>query len=304
MELPTIRQLECIVAVADKLNFRLAAEACFITQPALSSQIQRAEQLFGFRLFERDRRKVLPTAAGAVIAEKSRAILADLHELSASTETFHEPLTGTIKLGVIPTVAPYVLPPALKAVHERYPKLRVLIREDQTDRLLKSLEKGDLDLLLLALDVDLGGVETLPIMLDPFVLAVPPDHRLAKRKRVSEKDLIDEQVLLLEEGHCLRDQALALCQTVGAKELDDFRASSLTTLVQMVCGGVGVTLLPETSLHVEARAERGLTLIPFGGTKPSRTLGLAWRPTSIRKPEFELLAAAIGESLGAQRGSG
>jgi len=297
MNLPSVRQLECLVAVAEALNFRQAAEACFITQPALSAQIQQLETVLGLKLFERDRRRVLATAAGSVFAEKARGILAELREFGEAAGAFGEPLSGTLRLGVIPTVAPYVLPRALKEVRRRHPRLRLLLKEGQTARLMELLLEGSLDLVLLALEADLGEVETLSLFVDPFVLAVPTGHRLESRKRVGEKDLFDEQVLLLDDGHCLRDQALPICDRAGACEFGDFRASSLTTLVQMVSGGVGVTLLPEMSLKVEAGRERRLKLIPFGAKKPSRTIGLAWRPSSVRKPEFHLLGQAIQAGL-------
>ena len=297
MNLPTIRQLECLVAVEEALNFRKAAGACHITQPALSAQIQQLERLLGVQLFERDRRRVLPTAAGAALAQKAREILAELGELSEAAGSFKQPLSGTLRLGVIPTVAPYVLPRALRDVHERYPDLRLLLREGHTAHLMEQLNEGALDLALLALEADLGEAETVPLFKDAFVLAVPFGHRLASRKRVSEKDLREEEVLLLDDGHCLRDQALSICDGAGACELGDFRASSLTTLVQMVSGGAGVTLLPEISLSVEVMPERRITTVPFGAQKPFRTIGLAWRPSSIRKAEFQLLGEVIRSGM-------
>jgi len=297
MNLPTVRQLECLVAVAEKLHFGHAAEACYVTQPALSAQIQQLETLLGVKLFERDRRKVLPTAAGDVLARRAGAILADLHDFTEAAAAFKGPLSGTLRLGVIPTAAPYVLPRASREVKRRYPQLRLLLREGQTADLLEHLADGSLDVLLLALEAELGDVETLPLFSDPFVLAVPSDHRLAKRKKVAEKDLLDEQVLLLDDGHCLRDQALSICSRSGAFELGDFRASSLTTLAQMVAGGVGVTLLPELSIGVEG-VSSGLALVPFGARGPRRTIGLAWRRSSLRQSEFRHLGEAVRHGLG------
>ena len=245
------------------------------------------------RLFERDRRKVLTTPAGEALAAKARGILADLHDLCEAATGFREPLTGTLKLGVIPTVAPYLLPAALAEVGRRFPDLRLLLREGQTAQLVESLADGSLDLALVALEADLGDVETLPLITDPFALAVPVGHRLAHRKRVAEKDLLEEEVLLLDDGHCLRDQALSICQLAGASELGDFRASSLSTLVQMVSGGVGVTLLPQLALDVEAGPERPVRAIPFGPKGPARTIGLAWRRSSLRQSEFQLLGESI-----------
>ena len=201
MNLPSIRQLECLVAVIDSLSFRKAAEACYITQPALSAQIQQLESLLGVKLFERNRRKVLPTAAGVAMGEKARAILADVQELTAAADSFKKPLSGTLRLGVIPTVAPYILPQAFKEVHRRYPDLRLLLREAQTGVLVEAANEGALDVLLVALEADLNGLETIALLEDPFFLAVPDGHSLANRKQVTEKDLRDEELLLLDDGH-------------------------------------------------------------------------------------------------------
>ena len=189
-------------------------------------------------------------------------------------------------------MAPYILPRALKEVQRRYPNLRTLLWEGQTERIVQLQSDGDLDVLLLALEAELGDVETLPLFADKFLLAVPPGHRLEKRRRVRESDLAEEQVLLLDDGHCLRDQALSVCSSAGACELGDFRASSLGTLVQMVSGGVGVTLVPEIALDAECGSDRTIRTIPFGANAPSRTIGLAWRPSSSRKEEFRLLGEA------------
>lgn len=296
MTTPSVRQLECFVAVADARNFRIAAAHCFMTQPALSQQIQHLEQLLGTRLFERDRRSVLPTAAGDALVSSARRILADLNDFTEAAHTFQAPLTGTLRLGVIPTVAPYALPRAMAAAKRKHPNLRLLLREAQTTELLSALDQGSLDLLLLALDVDLGNQRTLELCRDRFVLAVPPGHRLHARKRVAMSDLNGEQVLLLDDGHCLRTQALPLCTTAGANEVGDFRASSLSTLVQMVAAGIGVTLLPEMAVHAEALPTRNLGIIPFG-KGPARTIGLAWRQTSNRSAEFEQLGETFRDGL-------
>lgn len=293
MENPTVRQLECLVAVAETLSFRRAAELCFVTQPAVTSQIQQLEAVLGLKLFERDQRHVLPTPAGTAMAAKARRILADLHDLTGAAAAFQRPLSGRLTLGVIPTVAPYVLPRTLGAVHAQYPDLQLLLREAHTERLVESLGDGSLDIALLALEADLGDLETQPLIRDPFVLAVPAGHPLETQAQVGEDDLRNEQVLVLEDVHCLGTQVHSFCDGARACELGDFRASSLGTLVQMVSGGVGVTLLPEIAAAVEAGPERRLKLIPFGPNGPARTLGLAWRRSSLRKDEFRL----IGEIL-------
>lgn len=300
MELPTVRQLECIAALGETLNFSRAAERCFITQPALSAQVKQLETNLGVDLFERDRRRVMPTTAGHALVKKARAILADLKEFNETAKSWGAPFSGTLRMGVIPTVAPYFLPQALQSVRRRFPGLRLLLHEGQTDDLLKLLGDASLDLAVLALEADLGDVVSVPLYKDPFLLAVPQGHRLAGRKRANERDLVGETILLLDDGHCLRDQALSLCGSAGTSELGDFRASSLTTLVQMVSGGVGVTLLPEMAVSVEAVPERKLELIPFGRKDMGRTIGLAWRKSSMRAEEYRVLGQVLGEAMGAK----
>jgi LysR family hydrogen peroxide-inducible transcriptional activator len=295
-ELPSLRQLEAFAAVAESLSFRKAAEACFISQPALSAQIQQLEQQLGVRLFERDRRRVALTTAGEELLPRAREALASATALVDAAHQLQAPLTGVLRLGVIPTVAPYVLPAVLPVVRKRWPKLRLLLREERTAELLERLAAGSLDLLLLALEAPLGDVATLPLYKDPFLLAVPRGHALAKRKTVREADLGDEPVLLLEDGHCLRDQALSLCDLTGAKEVGDFRASSLNTLVRMVAGGLGVTLLPGMAAPSEVSTRDRLVVRPLGKDTPGRTIGFAWRKTSGRVEEFRMLAECFRES--------
>lgn len=286
---PTIRQLEYLVAVADEGGFQRAADACGVSQPGLSAQIRELERILEVRLFERRGRRSLPTAAGEALLPRARAVLETTDDLLGAARGFGEPLTGTLRLGVIPTVAPYLLPQALPAVRRHHPHLRLLLREDPTARLVDQLERGELDVLLLALEAPLGDCVVQPLLRDPFWLAVRSDHRLARRRRVRESDLADEPVLLLDDGHCLRDQALAVCGRAGASELGDFRASSLPTLVQMVANGVGVTLLPELA----GPCPDPVVLRPFVRPAPQRTIGLAWRRTSPRADEFRLLGARL-----------
>ncbi len=198
---PTLRQLEYLVAVGNERNFRKAAEAAFVSQPGLSAQIQQLERVLGVKLFERDRRKVLPTAAGETAIEQARSVLTQVDELVDAAGAYGSPLTGTLRLGVIPTIAPYLLPSVIPPIRRRFPDLRLLLREDHTDRLVRSLADGDLDLLLLALEADLVGAEPLALFRDCFVLAVPDTHALAKRKRAREQDLDGRDLLLLEDGH-------------------------------------------------------------------------------------------------------
>jgi len=290
MSLPTLRQLEYLVAVAEARSFHRAAEACHVTQPGLSQQIQQLEGLLDVQLFERDRRRVLVTPVGARLLRRARAVLAEVDGFVEAARSHAVPLVGDLRLGVIPTVAPYVLPAVLGGVRAAYPDLRLLLTEAQTHVLVDRLRDGELDLLLLALEADLGEARTLPLYSDPFVVAMPEGHPLAQRKSINEDDLEKETLLLLEDGHCLREHALAVCRFGQARELGDFRASSLNTLVRMVEGGLGITLLPAMSLPAEVHSARGLVTRPLVQRAPARTIGLAWRPSSAREDEFRLLA--------------
>lgn len=288
---PSIRQLEYVVAVADHRSFRGAAAALSVSQPALSALIAQLERDLGTQVFERDRRRVLVTAAGEEIVARARRILDEADQLVEAAGSHREPLTGTVRLGVIPTVAPYLLPIVLPSVRARHPRLRLVLREDQTARILADLDGGRLDACLLATPVP-GDVAAAELFREEFLLAAPAGHPLLARKRVREADLDGETTLLLEDGHCLRDQALAVCQSSGAHEATELRATSLPTLVQMVASGLGVTLLPELAADVLVgrRAGVGLTRL---AEHPGRTIGLVWRMSSARGREFGVLAERL-----------
>lgn len=295
---PTLRQLEYLVAVARQLNFRKAAEACSVSQPSLSAQVQQLEALLGVQLFERDRRGVRVTPAGAALADRAEGVLAAAQDLVAAAQAFHRPLTGRLRLGAIPTMAPYLLPRAVPAVRAAWPELQLLLREEQTHDCLEALLDGRMDVALLALEADLGDVEVVPLFRDPFTAVVPSEHPLASAAQVTEEQLLGERLLLLEEGHCLRSQVLKLCRHHDEDDqLDVFEATSLTTLVQMVAGGLGVTLVPQMALPVELAAAQGVVAVPLAEPVPYRTVGLAWRPSSPRDREFALLADVL-EPLG------
>ncbi len=226
------------------------------------------------------------------MVSRARNVLVEVTHLVEAARAHDQPLTGRIRLGMIPTVAPYLLPNVLSRARDRYSELTLQLHEAQTADLLTLLHQGELDLLLLALEADLNGVKTAPLFRDPFVLAAPSSHRLAERKGVTDGDFADEPILLLEDGHCLRHQALSFCHQAGAPELSDFRASSLPTLLQMVAGGSGITLLPTIALPVEARDDH-LAVIPFRKPAPYWTIGLAWQPTSPRTDEYNLLGQLL-----------
>jgi len=294
MERPSLRQLECALAVAEHLSFRRAAESLFLSQPALSLQVRQLESLLGTRLFERDRRRVLVTPEGEELLPRARAVLLAADGLVEAARGQLDPARGVLRLGVIPTVAPYVLPGVVGPLRKRFPGLRLLLREDRTAQLVELVSDGKLDLALLALEADLASLETLALYSDPFVLAVPSGHALSQRKVARPQDLAEEEVLLLEDGHCFRDQALALCARAGAREAGDFRATSLNTLVRMVAIGTGVTLLPAMAVPAEVRPQDRLVTLPLE-RRHARTIGLAWRATSARRGMFEQVAEVFAE---------
>ncbi|MBX3262779.1 MAG: hydrogen peroxide-inducible genes activator [Labilithrix sp.] len=271
----SIRQLQYVVAVADTLGFHRAAERCGVSQPTLSSQVQKLEEVLGVRVFERDKRRVLVTAAGAAVVAHARRVLVEVDDLVAAAAEAADPFAGTLRVGVIPTVAPYLLPFVTPAIATRWPRLRLALVEEKTDELLADLRAGALDAGLLALVDGMDDLEHATVLEDPFVAAVPRAHPLARKRAVSLGDLEDQPVLLLEDGHCLRTQALSLCQRAGAAETD-LRATSLATLVQMVSSGAGVTLLPSVAVDVENRRGQ-LAVRPLAGRPQGRTICLAWR---------------------------
>lgn len=292
----SLRQLQYVVAVADKLSFRKAAESCHVSQPSLSAQLAQLEEALGVRLFERDRRRVLLTSAGAQLVERARRLLVDADQLVDAAKRAGDALAGTLNFGVIPTIAPYLLPSVTPAVRAKYPRLTLFWTEDKTEVLVRSLEAGTLDAAVLALEAPLGGnIESETIARDPFVLVTSADHPLgAKQKPVSAADLRDEDVLLLDEGHCFREQALSFCESARAHELE-FRATSLPTLVQMVAGGAGVTLLPKLALATEL-ARSDLRVRTFSDPAPNRTLALVWRKLSPLQPALRQLAGTLREA--------
>jgi LysR family hydrogen peroxide-inducible transcriptional activator len=297
----TLRQLQYVVAVAEELSFRRAAERCRVAQPSLSAQIAQLESVLGVRLFERTRRKVLVTTAGRELTQRARRILIDADDLVAAGKQAKNPLAGTLRVGVIPTIAPYVLPSGAPALRNEFPELTLAWREDKTSVLVESLEAGSLDAALLALEADIGELEHEVVAVDPFVLALPEGHPLArKRGPVATADLRGTDVLLLDEGHCFRDQALEVCSSNRVRE-GEYRATSLTTLVQMVAGGTGVTLLPEVAVSTEA-ARAGLRTRALSSPRARRTIALVWRRRSPMGPALRKVAAVLRSAFPRARG--
>jgi LysR family transcriptional regulator, hydrogen peroxide-inducible genes activator len=293
---PTVRQLEYLIAVADHRSFRRAAERVGVSQPALSAQIQAVEEVLGVQVFERDRRRVLVTPHGQEIVARARVAIAAVDEVAGAARGLAEPLVGPMRMGVIPTVAPYLLPRLLPPVRKAYPRLELILREEQTSRLLEQLDAGLLDCALLALPVA-GDFTAAEVCEEHFLLAAPRGSPLFARKRIRQADLAGEDVLLLEDGHCLRDQALAVCQQAGSTEVAGVRATSLPTLVQMVAGGLGITLLPESAAEVLVPNRGPVQVARFADPEPSRTLGLVWRTSSARLREFRALAENMKKTV-------
>ncbi len=292
----SLKQLRYLDAIARHGHFGKAAAHCAVSQPALSMQIQDLEQELGTPLVERRRQGAQLTAAGREVARRALRILNEVRDIGDVARQSGEPLSAPVRFGVIPTVAPYVLPVLLPLISEAYPQLALRVRETHTEQLLAELIDGTLDLLLLALPVEHPEIETLRLIEDRFLLAMPPGRKLSRRVRVTPELFERDRLLLLEEGHCLRDQALAFCHLRQAEGVDTFGASSLSTIVQMVANGMGLTFLPEISIGVEAVAGR-VSIGRFADPEPSRTLGLAWRRTSPRKEDFTALGKLIVDAL-------
>jgi LysR family hydrogen peroxide-inducible transcriptional activator len=296
----SLKQLKYFEAVARTRHFGKAAERCAVTQPALSMQIQELENTLGVQLIERSRNGVMLTEAGREIAGRATRILAETRDIVDFARRQGNILAGPLHLGVIPSVAPYVLPALLPLIRDKFPDLDLHLRETQTDHLVQELLDGGLDLLLLALPVEHPEIETIKLFTDRFLLAMPKSRRIANRIRATPDLLQQDRLLLLEEGHCLRDQALAFCSLRRVDNIDTFGASNLSTIVQMVANGLGMTLLPELSIKLECRREDDITLMRFTDPQPRRVVGLAWRRSSPRKRHFVELGKLITSATSVQ----
>jgi len=292
--LPTLKQLEYLVALAEAQHFGRAAERCSVTPSTLSAGIQDLERVLGVSLAERSRRQVLITPIGNEIAARARQLLRDAEDIMALASSNHAPLTGDLRLGVIPTVGPFLVSRVLPGLRSRYPDLLLFLEEDLTRAMLDQLGDGHLDAMLMALPFDIGDAEHHVLFEDEFLFACNGSHPLAERDRISMDDLVDESLLLLEEGHCLRTQALAACKLQAARARSRFEASSFHTLVQMVGSGIGVTLLPKLAIDAGIAAGMDIRLIPLEEPS-SRKIALVWRKSSPRGDEFRMLGDAIRE---------
>jgi LysR family transcriptional regulator, hydrogen peroxide-inducible genes activator len=293
----TLRQLHYLAALAEHRHFGRAAEACAVTQPALSMQIRDLEKYLGVDLVERRQGDAALTEVGLEIVQRGERILAASRDLEDYARHRRRLLTGRLVLGIIPTLAPYVLPRLLPALQPRHPDLRIELRETQTKALVEELIRGSLDAVMMALPVSEKEIEAIKLFDDAFLLAVPADDPRPETDRVFAQDIDPGRLILLEEGHCLRDQALAYCTAQRRDGAFGLGATSLATVMQMVANGYGVTLVPQVAVDVEVRDER-VKLLRFAPPAPGRLVGLAWRQTSPRKTDFLALGQIIMQELG------
>jgi LysR family hydrogen peroxide-inducible transcriptional activator len=297
----TLRQLQYIAAVADELSFHRAATRCHVSQPSLSSQLAQVEDALGVQLFERNRKRVFVTPPGRELVERAKRLLVDADEIVRAAQRIGDPLAGTIRLGIIPTVSPYLLPDVTPHLRRKLARLRIAWVEDKTEALVRGLADGQLEGAIVALEADVGDVARDVIATDPFFLVTRPEHPLAaKDSPVFQRELRGQELLLLDDGHCFRDQALEACGGARAKE-GEFRATSLSTLVQMVSGGAGITLIPMLAVRAEATRAR-LHVRPLAAPLAHRTLALVWRKGSAIEPALRAIADVLRDAypLGAR----
>jgi LysR family hydrogen peroxide-inducible transcriptional activator len=288
-----LKDLRYLVAVADTRHFGRAAERSFVSQPTLSAQLKKLEDYLGVQLVERAPKRVSLTAAGEEIVERARRILEASDEIVELAKGHCDPLSGRLKLALLPTIGPYLLPNVAGRLRKQLPRLELMLYEYQTDLMLEKLHSGEIDVGILALPVPLEGLDSHELYKEPFMVAMPSGHRLGSRAQIRVQDLSNETLLLLEDGHCLRDQALDICAGTGMHEKQDFRATSLETLRQMVAAGVGITLLPELAGRGAYGNARGVTIRPFVKPVPTRTIGAVWRKSSARREAILALARHI-----------
>jgi LysR family hydrogen peroxide-inducible transcriptional activator len=288
-----IRDLRYLVALADHRHFGRAATACFVSQPTLSTQIRKLEDELGAALVERAPRRVMLTPTGRDIAERARRILADVEQMKEAARRTRDPEAGTVRLGLFPTLGPYLLPHVVPRLRERFPRLELLLVEEKTEVILRMLREGRLDAGVLALPLHDEQLHVEFLFEEPFVLAVPESHPYARRASISLEDLADESLLLLEDGHCLRDQALDVCELAGAGEKSGFRATSLETLRQMVAANVGITLLPALAVQPPVPRSENIQLLRFRDSNPNRQIAMVWRKSSAMAEFLTQLATVL-----------
>ncbi len=297
-----LRELEYLVALDEERHFNRAAERCFVSQPTLSGQLKKLEQSLGVQLVERSTRQVLMTDVGLAVAAQARKVLMAAKGIGEIAESFHDVMAGDLQMGLIPTIAPYLLPQIMPGLGQRLPGLKLWLHEYQTPQLLTMLKGGELDLVIQALPI--GEHDFCEVMLfsEPFLLALHRDHPLAQQPRITLNQLQDQELLLLQAGHCLRKHALDICLQAGARESKRFHATSLETLRYMVGEGVGMTLMPEMAIPRHKEGQGVIRYLPFVEPVPMRRIGLLYRKGSYRQPLFERLAEVIRQSAGETNG--
>jgi LysR family hydrogen peroxide-inducible transcriptional activator len=282
-----LKDLKYLVALADTGHFGKAAERTFVSQPTLSAQLKKLEEYLGVKLVERQPKNVKLTDVGRQIVVRARRMLDEGDEIIALARNNTDPFAGKLKMGLIPTIGPYLLPRVMQRLRKALPHLGLMLYEHQTEELLRRLRDGEIDLGVMALPASQEGLDSRVLYEEAFTVALPNNHPLASKAAIKIADLKGQTLLLLEDGHCLRDQALEVCSRIEIREAEDFRATSLETLRQMVVAGLGITLLPETAVESPFGSQRGLTIRQFVKPAPTRTVGAVWRKTSTR-------ASAIG----------
>ena len=292
-----LKDLRYLVAVADTGHFGMAAARCFVSQPTLSAQLRKLEEYLGVQLVERQPRHSALTEAGAAVVLRARRILEASDDIVAVTQQLRDPLAGRLRLALLPTIGPYLLPVVAAAIRKQLPRIDLMLYEHQTGPMIEKLHSGEIDAGILALPLESEGFGERTLYAERFVLAVPEGHRLATRHTAQVEDLDGETLLLLEDGHCLRDQALAVCSRSGAHEKQDFRATSLETLRQMVASGAGVTLLPELASQGAYGGARGVAIVPFAKPSPVREIGMVWRRSSARATAINAVCDVVHELM-------
>jgi LysR family hydrogen peroxide-inducible transcriptional activator len=298
MNLPSLKQLQYLVAVIELRHFGQAAKRCFVTQSTLSAGIQELENQLDAKLLERSKRKVMPTRKGLEVARQAEQLLSMAESLVRSARDDGTPLAGPLSLGVIPTIGPFLLPRVLPQIRETYPHLELRLVEDQTDRLLERIHAGNLDAAIIAFPYATGNLEHEMFWQENFRLAMPQRHPLSHAGTISTDALPRDELLLLEDGHCLTDHALAACKLEGLKSSASFQGTSLYTLLQMVAGGQGITFVPEMAMGTELLSSTEIALTPLADQGPHREIGLVWRNTYFRKEDLKLLAEKMKTLLG------
>ena len=295
---PSIKQLKYLCAVAEHRHFSKAAAACHVTQSTLSAAIQELESQLGVKLFERNKKTVLITSLGEKLLAQARIVLGDLEDFIRIAHAHEAPLVGDLRLGVIPTIGPFLLPSILADLRKSFDKLKLYLKEELSGELVQQLQQGRLDLIILAFPFPLPDMETVSLFQDEFLLCLPPGHELEKMQEVKQHQMRGQSLLLLEEGHCLRDHALEACKLESADTDLVYQGTSLHTLVQMVANGLGMTLLPAMSVDADVLGDTHLQLKHFSNENVSREVGMAWRKSDPRREEYLLLAEFIKEHIG------